>query len=120
MLALAVALAGLGAPPQDGGDPCLQAVALDPVAGQGAAEVFRATYRHCEGAATFRIVQLYVGDEVVASAPSVNLGYEAGRFFLEDAPGDCAPGDATMLVSTHGTLDCATSSVSPMGDDVVV
>lgn len=120
MLALVVALAGLGGPPQHGGDPCLQAIALEPAAGQGATEVFRATYRHCEGAATFRVVQLYVGDEVLASVPSVNLGYEAGRFFLEDAAGDCAPGDAATLVSVHGTLDCATSTVTPMGDDLVV
>jgi MYXO-CTERM domain-containing protein len=120
MLAFAVAFAGLAGPPQQGGDPCLQAIALDPSAGQGAAEVFRATYRHCEGAASFRVVQLYVGDEVLANAPSVNLGYEAGRFFLEDAAGDCAPGDASMLVSTHGTLDCATSSVTTMGNDIVV
>jgi len=120
VLALAVVLAGLAGTAQHGGDPCLQAIALEPAAGQGAAEVFRATYRHCEGAATFRVVQLYVGNVVDAGEPSVNLGYEAGRFFLEDAPGDCAPGDATVLTSTYGSFDCAASSVAPMGDDLVV
>jgi hypothetical protein len=115
---LALLLLGSLATPALPGD-CLQAVGLDPPAGQGDAAVFEATYRHCDGASSFRIVQLWVGDEVVATIPRVNLGYEAGRFTLEGA-GDCAPGDAVVLAGEYGSFDCAASSVMAAGPDMIV
>jgi len=119
VLPVFLCLARIAAPPVGGGDPCLQAIALEPAAGQGDAAVFRATYRHCEGAATFRVVQLWVGAEVSEIAERVHAGYEAGRFNLENG-GDCAPGDPVVLQSTYGALDCAASTVTMQGTDMMV
>jgi hypothetical protein len=104
---------GLGPP------ACLTAVSLDPAAGEGAAAVFEAVYAHCEGASEFRVVQLWIGDEVSSSIDRVNLGYEAGVFFIEDG-GSCAPGDAARIEGPMGALDCAASSVTVTGNESVV
>lgn len=101
------------------GGACITAVSLTPMVGQGDAQVFEARYAHCEGASAFRIVQLWVGDEVTPTAMRLNLGYEAGALFIEDG-GSCAPQDPVTLTSTYGGLDCAGSTVSQSGNEVVV
>jgi len=94
------------------------AVGLDPADGRGSAQVFRATYRHCDGASTFRVVQLTVTDEV-GSPGEVGLGYEGGLFYA--GAESCAPGEARVIRGTAaGALDCARSSVRDVGDDRVV
>jgi hypothetical protein len=112
-------LARLTTVPSPGPPACLTADALDPVAGAGASAVFEAAYGHCEGAAQFRVVQLWIGDEVTPAAARINLGYEAGMFFIEGG-GACAPGDPVVLHSTLGGLDCAASSVTLAGNQATV
>lgn len=101
------------------GGGCITAVSLSPSAAEGDAQVFEARYAHCDGAAAFRVVQLWVGDEVTPSAARLNLGFEAGAFFLEDG-GACAPADPVALGSTYGSLDCSASSVVQSGDELIV
>ncbi|MBX7079861.1 MAG: hypothetical protein K1X88_11775 [Nannocystaceae bacterium] len=98
---------------------CITAVSLSPADGAGEAAVFEARYGHCEGAAAFRVVQLWIGDEVDPQAERLNLGYEAGVIAFEGA-GSCAPGDPVTLVGEHGSLDCAATTVSDEGDERVV
>lgn len=118
MLPLWLPLATLGTPTAPGG-ACLSAVSLTPIMAAGDAQVFEAHYGHCEGASAFRIVQLWVGGPVDPAAMRVNLGYEAGRMFIEGG-GDCAPLDPVVLDSTWGSLDCALSTVALAGDEMVV
>jgi hypothetical protein len=100
------------------GGGCIMAVSLSPLAASGDAQIFEARYAHCEGAAAFRVVQLWIGDEVTPSTPRVNLGFEDGMFSLEDG-GACAPGDPVVLESTYGALDCATSTITQSADEVI-
>lgn len=114
--------AGVPPAPDAGVDYCdrperLHAVAIEPPAGRGDAQVFRATYKHCDGWDAFRVVQLTVGDAVDALA-QVPVAYEDGRFHLgEDS---CASGEARTLANAYGALDCARSGVSMAVDDLVV
>lgn len=109
----------LAAPWELGPPACLTAVSLDPAAGEGASATFEAVYAHCEGASEFRVVQLWIGNEVSSSIDRVNLGFEAGVFFIEDG-GSCAPGDAARIEGPMGALDCAASSVTVAGNESVV
>jgi hypothetical protein len=109
----------LAAPWELGPPACLTAVSLDPAAGEGTSAMFEAVYAHCEGASEFRVVQLWIGDGVSSSVDRVNLGYEAGVFFIEDG-GSCAPGDAARIEGPMGALDCAASSVTVTGNESVV
>jgi MYXO-CTERM domain-containing protein len=102
------------------GDPPITAVSLDPTDGRGAGAVFRSVYRHCDGASSFRIAQLWVGSAVDVGVPHIGLGYEGGRFFIDDGTESCAPGEAIGLAGTHGTLDCARSMASVVGDDLTI
>jgi hypothetical protein len=91
------------------------------MAGTGDGEVFEAVYGHCEGADTFRVVQIWFGNEVALDVPHVQGGFEAGMFTFGDAPGQsCAPGQAVEVATPLGTLDCATSTVTPVGDQLIV
>ena len=115
----ALLLASLTTPTPHGPPACLTADSLLPAAGAGASVVLEAVYGHCEGASEFRVVQLWVGDEVAADADRLNLGYEAGMFFLEDG-GSCAPMDPVVLPAQFGSLDCAASTVTIAGNQATV
>jgi hypothetical protein len=111
-----------GMPPPDAGvppsGPCLRAVSLVPASGAGASEMFRATYRHCEGAAAFRIVQIWVGDVVAPAVPALAGAFENG-FFSLGVPGEsCVPGERKVLRAAYGALDCARSMVTSAGTDL--
>jgi hypothetical protein len=99
--------------------PCLTADGLEPAAGSGASAVFEATYAHCEGATAFRVVQLWIGDDVTSEAQRINLGYEAGTFSLEGG-GTCAPQDPVVLQTPLGAFDCAASTVDFAGTQATV
>jgi MYXO-CTERM domain-containing protein len=101
-------------------DPMITATSLSPVDGRGASQVFHAVYDHCAGAAAFRIAQLWVGASVEPAVPHVAASFEAGRFFLEGTDASCAPGEATVLTGTNGTLDCARSTATPAGEELTV
>lgn len=94
--------------------PCLSAVSLEPADGSGQSATLRATYEHCEGASTFRIVQIWVGDEVAPGVPHLGGGFENGWFGSE--AGSCQPGDDARLTTEWGYLDCTTSDVTFSGD----
>ena len=102
----------------DGGGACLQAVSLDPMAGTGDGAVFEAIYSHCEGADTFRIVQIWFGDEVAVEVPHTGGSFENGEFSWDMQT--CVPGDDVQLTSELSTLDCAQSSATPMGNLMIV
>jgi hypothetical protein len=106
-------------PPTDSGT-CLSAGSLTPAHGGGLSADLSVTYSHCEGASAFRIVQLWVGDEVASGVPALSLGYEAGELHLDGSAEACAPGDPTVLTSSHGSLDCAKTTVTQSGNDVIV
>lgn len=121
-----VAAAGLLAalaptPARAGGDPCLSAVSLTPMSGSGDGAIFEAIYGHCEGAQTFRVVQIWFGNEVAIDVPHAQGGFEAGMFVFGDAPGSsCAPGQALELTTPLATLDCSMSSATAVGDQMIV
>lgn len=100
----------------DAGGSCLEAGPLSPANGSGQAAVLGVDYTHCSGAAALRVVQLWVGDQVSGGTPAVSASYEAGQLRLDGATESCAPGESKVLVSTHGSLDCAGSSVTSAGD----
>ncbi len=81
--------------------------------GSGPSASFHVDYQHCEGGNAFRVVQLLVGDQVTAGAPSLNVGYEAGLLNFENQ--SCAPGENKLLTGAYGSLDCAATSVSTSG-----
>lgn len=84
-----------------------------PSATSGTQAVFRATYAHCAGASAIRVAQLWVGPMPAAGANSVSVAYEAGRLSLDGQ--SCAPGEARVLAGTHGSLDCARTTVTDAG-----
>jgi hypothetical protein len=107
---------------QGSGVPCNPAdpfsgVSVTPASGSGPEAAFVAHYSHCEGADAFRVVQLRVTNVVDAAEPAVALGFENGQFDLDGQP--CTPGEATELSSTYGSLDCANSSVTTNGNELV-
>jgi MYXO-CTERM domain-containing protein len=89
-----------------------------PASGSGPEQAFVTRIAHCEGAGALRIVQLRVTKVVDAQEPAVAPAFEAGAFHLDAQ--SCAPGEATELVSTYGSLDCASSSVVEDGDEMAV
>lgn len=91
---------------------------LTPSSGAGVEGVFRAVYQSCQGASAFRVVQFWVGDKVDAAAPNLSGGYEAGQVFA--AGQSCAPGEDKLLTTPLGAVDCARTTVTPSGDDLVV
>jgi hypothetical protein len=116
---LLVALAPMRA--RAGGDPCLTAVSLTPMSGSGDSAIFEAIYGHCEGAQTFRVVQIWFGNEVAIDVPHAQGGFEDGMFVFGDAPGSsCAPGQALEISTPNATLDCAMSSATAVGNEMIV
>ena len=112
-----------GSPIDAGGDAsmgCLSAGSFSPTNSAGTSATFSLTYSNCEGASAFRIVQLWVGDEVKGGSPAVSASYEAGQLRLDGSVESCAPGASQVLTSAYGSLECATSSVSLQGNDLVV
>ena len=91
---------------------------VTPASGSGAAQTFTVRLSHCEGASAFRVTQLRVTKVVDAAEPAVAAGFEGGAFYLDAE--SCAPGEARTLVSTHGSLDCAASSVTENGNELAV
>lgn len=104
-------------PPTDSGT-CLSAGSLAPTNGGGLTADLSVTYTHCEGADAWRIVQLWVGDEVVSGADALSPSYEAGLLHLDAE--SCAPGEAKVLTSMFGSLDCAKTTVTNAGNDLTV
>jgi hypothetical protein len=101
-----------GAIADGGAGSCLRALSLEPSSGVGQAQLFRATYEHCEGASAFRIAQIWVGDRVAPGVPAVAGAFENGAFSL-GVPGEtCTPGQSGALRAAYGLLDCAASFVS--------
>lgn len=108
-----------GEPPDPELPACVRAVSLAPAAGAGQEQVFRAAYAHCGGADAFRIVQVWVTDEIAPNVPGVGANFEGGRFGV--GASSCLPGeDARLLQLPWGSIDCARSSVSSAGDVVTV
>jgi MYXO-CTERM domain-containing protein len=108
---------------EGGSVPCNPAspfagVSVTPASGSGPAQAFATRISHCEGASAFRIVQLRVTKVVDAQEPAVAPSFEAGLFHLDAE--SCAAGEAKQLVSTYGTLDCASSTVAQNGNELVV
>jgi MYXO-CTERM domain-containing protein len=108
---------------EGGAVPCNPAapfagVGVTPSNGSGPAQAFVTQISHCEGASALRIVQLRVTKFVDAQEPAVAPSFEAGLFHLD--ADSCAPGEAKQLVSTHGTLDCASSTVAQNGNQMIV
>lgn len=99
---------------------CDKPISVEPltVVGSGPSRVARVAYRHCAGAAAFRIVQFWIGDGVDPAIPSLSGGYEGGRLFVGGE--SCAPGEAKTLSSPHGSLDCARTKVVTDGERVIV
>ncbi|MBK7579963.1 MAG: hypothetical protein IPI67_07120 [Myxococcales bacterium] len=104
----------------DAGGACLTAGALSPTNGSGTQAKLSVTYSSCEGASALRVVQLWVGDEVKGGAPAVSVSYEAGQLRLDGSAESCAPGASQVLTSSYGSLDCATTSVSAQGNELLV
>ncbi|MEI8257223.1 MAG: hypothetical protein WCJ30_16235 [Deltaproteobacteria bacterium] len=98
--------------------PVIEAISLTPTDGSGTSGVLRAVYRHCAGAASFRVAQLRVADGLAAGVPAVAVGYEAGMLGLDAQ--QCAPGEARVLTGAYGSLDCARTTVSSSGDDLTI
>lgn len=91
------------------------------MAGAGDGAIFEAVYSHCEGAAAFRIVQIWFGNEVAIDVPHVQGGFEGGMFYWGDAPGgSCSPGAAMEIETPEATLDCSMSTATPVGDQMIV
>lgn len=115
-----------GTAPPDAGvspgcaEPMLSAVSLDPTAGRGASQIFRAVYRNCAGVTAFRNASIWVGSSVDVAAPHITAVYEGGRFYLDGRVESCAPGEARMFAGPGGTLDCARSTATVSGDDLSV
>jgi hypothetical protein len=104
----------------DGGGSCLSAGPLSPANGSGSAAVLQVPYTHCEGASAFRVVQIWVGDQVQNGVPAVSAGYEAGMLSLDGSSDTCTPGEAKTLSSSYGSLDCATTTAQSSGDTLTV
>jgi hypothetical protein len=108
------------ADPRDApGLPCLQAISLTPEHGAGESATFVATYSHCEGAETFRVVQIWFGSEVSVAVPNTGGNFEGGVFSWGSAE-TCLPGEPVQLVSQYSTLDCAQSDVMLSGNLMIV
>lgn len=102
----------------DSGDAgtCMSAGPLAPPNGSGTSASLVVPYTHCEGASAFRVVQIWVGDQVAAGTPAVSASYEAGLLHLDGSSDACAPGDKKTLSSANGALDCGATTVSDAGN----
>lgn len=80
--------------------------------------IARATYRHCAGAASLRIAQFWLGDAVDPVVPNISGAYEAGNLVVGDQ--SCKPGEAKVLSTAHGSLDCARTVVKSDGDKLTI
>ncbi len=98
---------------------CIVATSLSPMSAMGESVTLTASYTHCEGPAAFRIVQLWIGEEVTPEAVRVSLSYEAGVFALESAS-TCMAGEAKILNGPYADFDCATATATPVGNDLVM
>ncbi len=100
----------------DAGGSCLGAGPLSPPNGSGTSASLVVPYSSCEGATAWRIVQIWVGDQVAAGQPAVSASLEAGLLHLDGSSDSCAPGDSKILSGTYGALDCAATTVVDAGD----
>jgi hypothetical protein len=92
-----------GAPACDPAAPI--AASLTPVSGSGKAGLFTIDYGHCQGAASLRVVQIWVADNAVdAMAPGVSLGFEGGKLYGAGSTDTCTPGEAKKLSGPYGAL----------------
>ena len=87
--------------------PTLTAVSIFPPSGWGCATTFEAAYEHSQGAQTFRIVQLWIGDEVAPEVPVMGATLEYGIF--QSAGQTCQPGEDKVIEGEYGSFDCANS-----------
>ncbi|MBI5534477.1 MAG: hypothetical protein HY898_17260 [Deltaproteobacteria bacterium] len=108
--------AGSGGGP--GCSPDLSAVSLTPSNGSGVSSTFTAVYRYAGGADKLSVAQLYVGDQVAAGVPSVNLSIDATAITLDNQ--SCAPGEARVLQGTYGSVDCSKTGYSVAGTDATI
>jgi hypothetical protein len=106
--------------PKGGGTPPipeieLKAISVQPTNGYGCGTTFVAGYSHSQGAGTFRIVQLWIGLEVVSDTPMMGAALENGLF--QTAGQSCLPGEDKVIEAEYGSLDCAASSFYDQGNE---
>ncbi len=99
-------------------EPMITVGGVTPEAGEGSVVTFQARYGHCEGAETFRVVQMMIADEVTASDPNIHVGYGDG--LLGHNGTQCAPGADQVIEGEWGDLDCSASGVWFAGNELVV
>jgi uncharacterized protein (TIGR03382 family) len=96
----------------------IQALSITPAAGSGQGDVFTAVYRHCLGADQLRVVELLVADDATLTGPGVRVAFEAGAFSV--GAESCTAGEARVLPTAWGSLDCSRSSAQAGSADLTV
>lgn len=100
-------------------------VRVTPATGSGSSATFTATYRDANGADTFKTVTLLI-NATTAGANAVYITYDraANRIALRNDANTGsttgAPGAASKLSNSQGTVDLAGSKVSISGTDLVL
>jgi hypothetical protein len=92
----------------------------------GSSKSLKAVYTDVSGYRDFSAVDILVTDDGVANAIWVNYNQSANKLALRNdagtayQPETCAPGEVRILKNTQGSLNCAKTTMSGTGSNLIM